>query len=131
LHAISEVNTKYPLEFEQRSASIDDKGGDLLRELAGLMTEKSEMRLSIEGHTDEIGDPQENARLSVNRAQAVSKTLTNMGIDPGRLVAHGFGATLPLADNSSEEGRARNRRVQFLVIPDVKQTPDAPAPAAD
>ena len=85
-----------------------------------MLKEKPEMRLSIEGHTDDQGASAENARLSVNRAQAVAKHLSELGIDGTRLVAHGFGATLPLEDNSSDEGRARNRRVQFLVIPDVR-----------
>mgnify|MGYP001476957987 CR=1 FL=1 len=44
----------------------------------------------------------------------------SLGVESGRLVAHGFGATLPLEDNTTDEGRARNRRVQFLVIPDVQ-----------
>ena len=61
-----------------------------------------------------------HAKLSVARAQSVSRQLQSLGIAADRLVAHGFGSTLPAADNSSDDGRAKNRRVQFLVIPDVK-----------
>lgn len=118
--ALLQVSTRYPLEFAVRDDVVNDKSAELLRDISQLMTENESMRLSIEGHTDDQGASAENARLSVNRAQAVAKHLSELGIDGTRLVAHGFGATLPLEDNSSDEGRARNRRVQFLVIPDVR-----------
>ena len=69
-----------------------------------------------------MGDPAENAKLSAQRAQKICAVLQQMGVSANRLVAHGFGATLPLADNGTPEGRAKNRRVQFLVIPDVTPT---------
>ena len=61
----------------------------------------------------------EHVPLSVARAEAVAGFLGEQGVDPRRLVTHGFGAALPLKDNATDDGRARNRRVQFLVMPDV------------
>ena len=122
IHAISEVSTRYPLEFARRDDCLSDKATALLKDLALLLGERENVRLSIEGHTDDRGEAADNGRLSVARAQAVAKFLAMQGIDSTRLVAHGFGATLPLDDNATDEGRARNRRVQFLVIPDVQST---------
>lgn len=121
LHAIHEVSTKYPLEFEPRRFEIGPQGVALLNEIATLMRDAADIRLSIEGHADDVGEASGNAKLSVNRAQGVLRHLHSLGVDPNRLVAHGFGSALPIADNTADEGRARNRRVQFLVIPDVKQ----------
>lgn len=134
IHAISEVGTRYPLEFAIRDDAITDKAAELLADVAKLLTEHETLRLSIEGHTDDRGEPNDNGKLSVRRAQSVLRHLESIGIDSKRLVAHGFGSTLPLEENGTDEGRARNRRVQFLVIPDVseQQVPvQAPAPAAE
>lgn len=121
IHAISEVSTQYPLEFARSTVELSERVAELLGDVAALLREDAALRLSIEGHADDRGDAQENAKLSVGRAQAVQKYLGGLGVETSRLVAHGFGATLPLEDNASEEGRARNRRVQFLVIPDVRR----------
>ena len=121
IHAISEVSTKYPLEFAPKTLELSERVTELLGDVAALLRDDAALRLSIEGHADDRGDAQENAKLSVGRAQAVQKYLGSLGVESSRLVAHGFGATLPLEDNASEEGRARNRRVQFLVIPDVRR----------
>lgn len=67
----------------------------------------------------QVGEPTENAKLSAKRAHKVCLALQELGVSSSRLVAHGFGATLPIEDNATPEGRAKNRRVQFLVIPDV------------
>ena len=122
LHAISEVGTKYPCAFSPKSSEVEQKSIELVREIASLMIDMPELRLSVEGHTDDLGEPNENAKLSVARAQNVSRVIQANGVQPDRLVVHGFGATLPLADNDTDEGREQNRRVQFLVIPDVAGT---------
>ena len=93
------------------------------------------MRLSVEAHTDAVGEPAENARLSLARATAVVKALEQLGVAAERLTPHGFGAAFPCDDNHTEAGRQHNRRCEFLVIPDVSSegSPDrAPAdkPAA-
>ena len=76
-----------------------------------------QMRLSVEGHTDDIGLPAENAKLSLARAATVCKHLESLGVDSSRLVPHGFGAAFPIDDNGTEAGRQHNRRTEFLIIP--------------
>jgi outer membrane protein OmpA-like peptidoglycan-associated protein/tetratricopeptide (TPR) repeat protein len=81
-----------------------------------LLKENPTLRIQISGHTDNIGKPTDNMTLSNNRAQAVVKYLVGKGIDPQRLTFKGFGATQPVADNATEEGRAQNRRTELKVI---------------
>jgi len=119
VHAIGEVATVDPLHFEASACEVRERVARILEDVALMLEEDSRLRLSVEGHADEAGEPAENAKLSAQRAQKVCAALHSMGVGPNRLVAHGFGATLPLADNATSEGRAKNRRVQFLVIPDV------------
>ena len=79
------------------------------------MKENKSYNLSINGHTDNKGDKGKNMILSQKRAEAVKKYLENKGIDPQRLTAQGFGETMPVADNSTAAGRAKNRRVEFKI----------------
>ncbi|WP_414555007.1 OmpA family protein [Stenotrophomonas forensis] len=72
------------------------------------------LKLSIEGHTDNSGAVAHNRSLSEDRARSVVAALTARGIAAGRLQAAGFGADKPVADNGSEEGKARNRRVELV-----------------
>ncbi|MEO0232818.1 MAG: OmpA family protein, partial [candidate division WOR-3 bacterium] len=70
-----------------------------------------------QGHTDSIGSDSYNMSLSQARAEAVrSYLITRHGIDPARLIARGYGETMPIAPNTSREGRAQNRRVEFVII---------------
>ena len=73
-------------------------------------------RLEIGGHTDAQGSDEYNLELSSRRAEAVLRFLVAAGVEPDRLVAQGFGETRPIADNTTEEGMGRNRRVEFLVV---------------
>lgn len=94
-----------------------DKAGILpdsqpqLAEVARMLEADPVLRLAVGGHTDDSGDAGHNQRLSERRAQAVVAALAAHGIERSRLSAEGFGATRPVADNGSEDGRARNRRV--------------------
>ncbi len=73
------------------------------------------MEFVIEGHTDNVGAAEFNLELSRDRAQAVKTWLVdNAGVDPGRLTPVGHGLTRPIADNGTNEGRARNRRVELV-----------------
>ena len=72
------------------------------------------MKVRIEGHTDNVGDKTANQGLSERRAQAVIGWLVAHGINGGRLSARGYGDSKPVADNSTDEGRARNRRVELV-----------------
>ena len=72
-------------------------------------------KVAIAGHTDNVGEPDANQRLSEERAAAVVAYLTARGIEATRLASAGFGETKPVADNAGDEGRARNRRIEFTV----------------
>ena len=87
-----------------------------LDKLVALMKENPTLRILISGHTDNVGKAAENSKLSNNRAQAVVKYVSSKGIEIKRLVFRGYGAQKPVADNTSESGRARNRRTELTVL---------------
>ena len=105
--------------FEYDSAVIkesDEGTAAVLSELKKFLDENPRVTmLRIEGHTDNQGDDAYNMKLSVARALAVKAWLMKQGIPEGRLIAVGFGETRPIADNSTEEGKAQNRRTEFHV----------------
>ena len=104
------------VQFETGTATLRPESGDVLGEVADILKRHPELELvEIHGHTDETGSDAFNRRLSQERAQSVLTWLVQRGIVAERLVARGFGAEVPLADNTSETGRARNRRVEFHV----------------
>jgi outer membrane protein OmpA-like peptidoglycan-associated protein len=78
-------------------------------------------KIEVQGHTDDTGGAEFNLKLSDDRAKAVVKALIRRGIAPGRLTSRGYGLSVPLGDNATEEGRAMNRRVQFKIIAKAKQ----------
>lgn len=71
--------------------------------------------MRIEGHTDNVGTPEDNLKLSGERALAIKTALVGRGVDTGRLLAVGFGERKPIADNATEEGKAQNRRTEFKI----------------
>jgi OOP family OmpA-OmpF porin len=79
-----------------------------------MMKEHPEVRLRIGGHTDDQGSDSYNTQLSGLRAEAVRQALVTLSIDGNRLQAQGYGETQPVADNGTEQGRAQNRRVEFV-----------------
>lgn len=84
-----------------------------LDRLVELMQRNKEFAISIEGHTDNVGDKELNLKLSKDRAVAVKEYLTEKGIDASRISSEGFGDTKPVENNDTEEGRAKNRRVEI------------------
>ncbi len=87
-----------------------------LNRLAKLLKEHEELKIHVSGHTDAVGTDDYNLSLSKNRAKAVVDYLVGQGIDSGRLVPQGFGRSKPLAPNTTEAGRAKNRRVEIKAI---------------
>ena len=81
-----------------------------------LMKDNPTLRIQINGHTDNIGKAADNLKLSENRAKEVIVYLTNKGVQAERLSYKGFGATQPVADNTTEENRAKNRRTELKVV---------------
>ena len=85
----------------------------LLREIAGVLKVNPALHISVQGHTDSTGDDSYNLALSEKRAQSVKRFLVQNGVEEGRIDAKGFGETKPITSNETEEGRAKNRRVEF------------------
>ena len=79
------------------------------------MKENPSYKLSINGHTDNVGNAEKNQKLSEDRAAAVKAYLESKGVDASRLSSAGFGQDQPVADNKTKAGRAKNRRVEFKV----------------
>lgn len=104
------------IEFETGLATILEISLPSLERAESILRQFPAMRISIEGHTDNQGDEDLNRRLALDRANAVREWLTNKGIDPKRIQTKGFGEDSPITTNETEEGRARNRRIEFFVI---------------
>jgi len=103
----------YGITFDTGSATLQAGSEQVLAEVAKLMKERPDWRFEVQGHTDNVGQKAANMTLSEQRARAVVAWLTQNGIEGSRLVAKGYGDTQPVADNATEEGRARNRRVEL------------------
>jgi outer membrane protein OmpA-like peptidoglycan-associated protein len=104
----------YGIHFDTGKATIQADSGKILREIVKLLQENADLKLRVEGHTDNQGNAAANQALSERRAQAVVTWVAGHGISAGRLTAKGLGQTQPVGDNSSEEGRAKNRRVELV-----------------
>ncbi|MEO1966075.1 OmpA family protein [Hyphomonas sp.] len=103
------------IEFDSSSAVIDASSNALLDAVAAAV-KTCPGTLRIEGHTDSTGPEDENEVLSRNRALAVRNALVAREVDPERLIAEGYGASRPVAGNTTPEGRARNRRIEIRVV---------------
>ena len=104
----------YGITFATGQATITPASNQVLSDLVAVLKANGDWRLRIEGHTDNVGDKAANLKLSNARAAAVAAWLTGQGIDAGRLSTAGLGDTQPVADNATEDGRARNRRVVLI-----------------
>ncbi len=105
----------YGINFDTARATIKPDSDAVLQQVLALLTQHAELKVAIEGHTDNAGAPTfDNKKLSENRAGAVKFWLVGHGIDADRLDTAGFGDTKPLADNATEDGRAKNRRVELV-----------------
>jgi OOP family OmpA-OmpF porin len=104
----------YGIHFATGQATIQPDSEQTLDEIVKLLTASPELKLRIEGYTDNVGSAASNLALSDKRAQAVVAWLTGKGIAAARLSAKGFGQTNPVGDNTTEEGRAKNRRVELV-----------------
>ena len=80
------------------------------------MQRASQVHLTVQGHTDAVGDAAANKKLSQERAQSVVDYLVSKGVDPAQLQAVGYGQEKPVADNSTKEGQFKNRRIEFEVL---------------
>jgi outer membrane protein OmpA-like peptidoglycan-associated protein len=101
--------------FELGTAELTAEAQGILDDVAGQLLELPGVAVQVQGHTDDQGDPDVNLLLSQERAEAVRNYLIGAGVDAGALTARGFGASQPIADNSTAEGQAANRRVDLSV----------------
>jgi outer membrane protein OmpA-like peptidoglycan-associated protein len=114
-----EVNAAVELKnifFATNSYAIQPASTAELDILVKLLNDNPGLKIRINGHTDNVGKAADNLTLSNNRAKAVVDYLLSKGIAADRLSSKGFGATSPIADNNTEDGRARNRRTELQVI---------------
>ena len=107
----------YGIYFDTGKSELMPESGPELDEIAKLLKDQPTLRVFIVGHTDMVGDPAVNVRLSQSRAQAVVEALvTKKGVVSARLVPFGAGPYAPVATNKTDEGRAKNRRVELVAI---------------
>lgn len=113
-----EVELLQPIEFEFGKAVIKPVSYPILDEVVTLMKARPKMRIGVYGHTDDRGAIALNMRLSGERARACLRYIVERGIAANRLESEGFGPNKPVADNDTDIGRARNRRVEFKILED-------------
>jgi outer membrane protein OmpA-like peptidoglycan-associated protein len=106
----------YGILFDLDKASLKQDSDKQLQHIVTLLINNPDLKLEIQGHTDDQGSADYNLDLSMRRAETVESYLSLFGIEPGRLVARGYGETQPVASNDTEEGRAENRRVELVKI---------------
>jgi len=87
-----------------------------LQKLVEFLNVNPTVHIEISGHTDNVGNDQLNQTLSENRAKAVYQYLISSQVNPARLVYKGYGKTQPIAPNTTDEGRQKNRRTEFMII---------------
>jgi outer membrane protein OmpA-like peptidoglycan-associated protein len=114
-----EVNASVVLRnifFDFNKYDLEPQSQAELDKVVQLLQENPTVKIQLEGHTDNIGNAADNLKLSENRAKAVVNYLISKGVDNKRLVAKGYGATQPIADNTTDEGRAQNRRTELKIV---------------
>jgi len=104
--------------FDNGKATLKPTSFKALNDLVEILKIKNSMLIEIQGHTDNVGSEEDNMKLSQARAEEVRKYLIQKGIPETRLTAKGYGPTLPIADNSTEQGKAKNRRTSVKVLKD-------------
>ena len=106
----------YGITFDVGKATIKPESMGEINRIVQLMNENPTLKFSVEGHTDSTGNAASNQTLSEQRSQAIVDKLVELGIAKDRLTAVGKGQNSPIADNTTDEGRAKNRRVEFVKI---------------
>jgi outer membrane protein OmpA-like peptidoglycan-associated protein len=113
----NELKLKRQIHFMYDSAEILPDSMGLVEEIAETLRARPDiLQIEIQGHTDNLGTADHNQTLSAKRAAAVRDALILIGVPPNRLTAHGYGQEKPVAPNTTEANRAKNRRVQFVIL---------------
>jgi len=112
--------------FDSGSTKIKDDGQAALTELAAVLQQIQNREFLVAGHTDDVGQEAANWVLSTNRAVEVVKYLQGAGVDPTRLAAAGYGEYAPIESNETAEGKAQNRRIEVIMMPNLEELPTIP-----
>ncbi len=102
------------INFESGKSDIKPESQGIIDQIVQLLKDNPTLKISIEGHTDNVGTVASNQTLSEKRAQAVMNALIAKGIDKSRLSFKGFGSSKPISDNGTDDGKAKNRRVEIV-----------------
>ncbi|MDC7999864.1 OmpA family protein [Aequorivita todarodis] len=118
--------------FDTGKYNINAASQATLDKLANVLKEYPDTDVLVVGHTDSVGADEMNMTLSKNRAESVTNYFVqNKGLSPGRFTTNWYGETAPIADNSTAEGRAKNRRVNLAIIPNEKMKKEAKQQAGE
>jgi outer membrane protein OmpA-like peptidoglycan-associated protein len=102
------------INFDTGKSTIKPESKPIIQQIVQMMKANPKLNISVEGHTDNVGNPKSNKTLSDERAKAVVSAIVAQGVDAKRLSTAGHGQDKPIADNKTEEGRAKNRRVELV-----------------
>jgi outer membrane protein OmpA-like peptidoglycan-associated protein len=102
------------INFDTGKSTIKPESQQIITQIVVMLNSSADLKLSVEGHTDNVGNPKSNKTLSEERAKAVVAAIAAQGIDAKRLSSKGLGQDKPIADNGTEEGKAKNRRVELV-----------------
>ncbi len=104
------------INFETGKADIKPDSQPTVDQIVKMLKDNADLKISVEGHTDNVGSDKSNQTLSENRAKSVMDAIVVQGIDKSRLSFKGWGASKPIADNRTEDGRSKNRRVEIVKV---------------
>jgi len=113
---VGEAYELHDIRYGSDRFNLNQESNNMMGEFAIYLKANPRMKVAIHGHTDNVGSPVDNMKLSQDRAKAVHDILVQLGISSSRLSHKGFGETKPTKSNSSEEGRAANRRTEFVIV---------------
>lgn len=113
---ITDVLIKQKIDFAPSSATIEEASTEVIDKIAEILTQCPDTHFEIGGHTDSQGGEDSNAALSQGRADAVLTALLDRRVLTAKMKSKGYGETYPIADNGTEEGRAKNRRIEFKLL---------------
>lgn len=102
------------INFDSGKSTIKKESMPVVEQIIEMMKQAKDIKISVEGHTDSDGSNESNLKLSEARAKAVVEAITKGGVDAARLSSAGFGEEKPIADNSTADGKAKNRRVELI-----------------